>query len=111
MSSISIIEMWSQVVTQEGNDKEDQGPTPTIAWAQILSGTSNPSDQKPKTSLASLQLPQTEENIQTDQLCPNTEWDFFDLFSILIQSCIVQDILKLRHKINRFLCNHTQQMF
>ncbi|XP_063674702.1 uncharacterized protein LOC134811631 isoform X1 [Bolinopsis microptera] len=56
-------------VIQEGNDEEHRAPSS----AQILSGIRNQSDQKLKTSLASLQLPNTEENIQTDQLCPNTE--------------------------------------
>ncbi|XP_063681700.1 uncharacterized protein LOC134816648 [Bolinopsis microptera] len=62
-------------VVQESHDNEEPDPTPTIAWTHIFNdrGPKTPSDQKLETSLVSLQLPQTEEFIQTDQLCPNTE--------------------------------------
>ncbi|XP_063674729.1 uncharacterized protein LOC134811639 [Bolinopsis microptera] len=61
-------------VIQERNDNEEPDPSSKIACAKILSGTKqNPSDPKLETSLVSLQLPQAEENIKTDQLCPNTE--------------------------------------
>ena len=74
---ISIVNIESQnvAVIHERNENEQPDPTPTISWTQIFNdrGPETPSDEKPKTSLASLQLPQTEEYIQTDQLCPNTE--------------------------------------
>ena len=80
---------WIQnvAVIQERNDNEEPDPTPTISWTQIFNdrGPETPSDEKPKTSLAYLQLPQTEEYIQTDQLCPNTRWDILIFWPLYIR--------------------------